>query len=827
MTADALAACPSPFTAREAEIGSIWLKEFTAGLDNRRMFEAASGGVLVKANNGHITRGGEFEQRAAFVPEFTLPSGTIGMFATPASITVFGHDAAPTLPTGVVYQRLQHSDSTTALVRVLSTDLYAGQIYAVGEFADGAVFHFYNGARVTDWFDGRARATFAITGGVSNTALPATGSFDITGGSATTPAVAATGGFTVTGGTLGGGNEIATLTVDGVDILGSTVTHTGDNSTTATAIASAINGYTSSPNYSAAAVGAVLTITAATTGTGPNGFVVVATPSGDMTVGSVANMSGGAAAVVNRITEVLVAGVDVLGSAVTHTGDNSTTATAVAAAITSYTSSPEYTAAAVGATVTITAAITGTAANGRVVVPGVDGDATVGSVVNMAGGSASATSRVDDIKVNGISILTGPIDWATSNEATATAVAGAINSLTSSPDYTASAVGASVSIAAVDTGPGPNGFAVTFTLANSLTVDPTTLVMANGADSTNTYQPGEFVKTISQKVYSTSGPNTHFSGIAEPTKWTTDTTGAGFVDMSSESSGSEELTALARYQNFVAVFAATVVQIWFMDPDPALNRLVQILNNTGTASPRSVTAFGNSDLLYLDESGLRSMKARDSSNAAATTDIGVPVDTLITEQLATLDENERRQVVGLIEPRFGRFWLIMRGKVFVFSFFNGAKVSAWSTYDTTYINDDDETVAFDVDDALVFKRRVYLRSGDTIFVYGGITTGATSDATVAEAWLPYLDADDPTRMKQLNGLDLALRGLWSVSAAYDPGDETAEDLVGIYDRTTYNSDTNPFNHQATHVSLRFRSEGVGPHRLGAAVIHYESSDDDD
>src|SRR5690554_5365058 len=169
-------------------MGQVWVKEFTAGLDNRRMSEAASSGVLVRANNGHITRGGEFEQRAAFVPEFTLPAGTVGMSSTTAGIVVFGHAAAPSMPTGIAYQRLQHSDSTTALVRVLSTDLYAGKIYAVGEFADGAIFHFYDGVRVTDWFDGRARATFAITAGVSNSAIAATGSFDVTGGSATTPA---------------------------------------------------------------------------------------------------------------------------------------------------------------------------------------------------------------------------------------------------------------------------------------------------------------------------------------------------------------------------------------------------------------------------------------------------------------------------------------------------------------------------------------------------------------------------------------------------------------------------------------------------------------
>jgi hypothetical protein len=697
-------------------MGTIWIREFTGGLDTRRMPEATSGGVLVRARNGHITRGGEFEQRAAFVPTYELPAGTVGMFYNLTGIVVFGHLAAPAgLPFGVSYQRLQHPTPSIALVAILSADLNAGKIYAVGEFADGSVFHFYDGTRVTDWYDGRARATFEVTGGAVSAAVAATGSFEITGG------------------TSGAGNNITAVNIDGVNILGATVAHTGSNISTAAAIAAQINSFISTPNYSA--------------------------------------MSN-------------------------------------------------------GQTVVISASAPGIAPNGKAVVPIVSGTVTVGSSAAMSGGANATASRVLDIKVNGVSIISAPITWASSNEDTAAAIAAAINSYVSPPDYTAAVVGASVSIAATAAGPGSNGYIVAFTLAEGFEVTPAAPVMANGSSTTNTYQPGEFVKTIGQKMYSTSGPNTHFSGIKEPTKWTTDVVGAGFIDMSSETSGSEELTALARYQNQVAIFAARVVQIWYFDPDPELNRQSQILNNTGTDSPRSVTEFGDTDLFYLDESGLRSLRARDSSNAAATTDIGVPVDDLVVAKLTTLTENERRQVVGLIEPKNGRFWLIMRNTAFVFSFFNGAKVSAWSTYDMTTQDADGEPAPFNVDEAVVFNRRVHLRSGNTIYVYGGLA-GSTYDETEAEAWLPYLDADDPTRMKTFTGLDVALRGLWQASAAMDPIDETTEDLIGIFDETTYNRDKNPFTHQATHVSLRFRSQGIGPHRLGACVIHYESSADND
>lgn len=575
------------------------------------MPEASTGGVLLVGNNGHITRGNEFEQRAAFKPTYTLTANrTVGMAATSSGIVVFGHQTTPSLPTGVTYQRLQHSDGSTALVRVLSYDLYQGKLYVVGEFADGAIFHFYDGVRVTDWFDGRARLTFYVIAGVE-------------------------------------------------------------------------------------------------------------TPS---------------------------------------------------------------------------------------------------------------ASQITNIKVNGVAAISGAVSWATGNEETAAAIAAAINSHTSTPDYVATSSGNAVNIIAATPGAGSNGYYVSIYTADGFTIslgEPTEPRLQGGADSTNSYQPGDFVKTIGQKMYATSSSRMHFSGIREPTKWKTGTVGAGFVDMSSESSGSEILTALARYQNFVAVFASRVVQVWYTDPDPNLNRQQQVLNNTGTSAPRSVTQFGDTDIFYLDQSGLRSLRARDSTNAASTADIGVPVDSLILEKFATLEALDAELVTGLIEPVSGRFWLILKDKVFVFSFFSGANVSAWSTYDLSYVSSE-TTTSFDMDEALVFNRRVYIRSGDTIFVYGGLDTGDEHDATIAEAWLPYLDGDDPTRKKQFRSIDAAALGVWKVFAAMDPTVPDVEDLVGTLTETTYNIGGRiPLSHASTHISLRFRSDGIGPHKLAACVISFDKTPDED
>jgi hypothetical protein len=105
-----------------------------------------------------------------------------------------------------------------------------------------------------------------------------------------TPTVlAATGTVTLTGGAAG---SVDTITVDGVNIMSGAVSFSTDLATTATAVASNINAHTSTPEYTAVAVGAVITISA-TSGAGstPNGFEVLATATTITT--STTDMAGG------------------------------------------------------------------------------------------------------------------------------------------------------------------------------------------------------------------------------------------------------------------------------------------------------------------------------------------------------------------------------------------------------------------------------------------------------------------------------------------------------------------------------------------------------
>ena len=127
----------------------ILVSDFKAGMDRRRSQAAGAAGTLWTAENCFVSRGGDIVRAKKFVPTYTLPANTFGLAEIKDQLYVFGSAAAPSMPTGVQYQRLQSgSDNMT---RVLDAEVFDGGLYVVAEFDDGGIYHFYDGARVTEW----------------------------------------------------------------------------------------------------------------------------------------------------------------------------------------------------------------------------------------------------------------------------------------------------------------------------------------------------------------------------------------------------------------------------------------------------------------------------------------------------------------------------------------------------------------------------------------------------------------------------------------------------------------------------------------------------
>lgn len=556
-----------------------------------------------------------------------------------------------------------------------------------------------------------------------------------------------------------------------------------DNASVAARLAAKIDALS---QFSASATGASFTVTASAVGvpfaystSAANGGTVdnqtltatvlqpaVAGVAGVAASARLRIVSGTASAGVNQIASIKIDGEDVLGTAVDWASSNSATASAIAAQINAGTSG--YSALASGNLVTLTAAALGTAANGRVLAVTANGDVVVSADGQLSGGvnPVGAQAQIVQFTVGG-----------------------------------------------------------TFEPADrfSVTLDGTTFSVQGSASGTAT-----FVTTLGSKVYAVTQSLVYFSGFAgdppnaDATAWDTSVTGAGFINMSTQDGGSDLLTGLAVYQSRLAVFSRRNVQLWAMDADPANNQQLQVLSNVGTVAPRSISTFGDVDVFFLSESGVRSLRARDSSNVASAEDVGTAVDSDVLAWVRSQEDSTVRRAVAIVEPFEGRYLLAIGARVYVFSHFPGSDISAWSTYEL-------DEVDGEITDFAVAGGRLAARIGDRICLYGGLTGDvyAEDDEFTYEVVLPFMDSGKPAQLKSFTSVDAGLQGNWQLFAALDPHQPEVTELIANFDSSSYGlQGAVPMCGQSTHFSFTLKGSASGYARLANFIVHYNASKED-
>lgn len=319
-----------------------------------------------------------------------------------------------------------------------------------------------------------------------------------------------------------------------------------------------------------------------------------------------------------------------------------------------------------------------------------------------------------------------------------------------------------------------------------------------------------FCFTYKGKQYIGIGSVLYFSALNDPTKWDTYDTGSGFIDMANNFGGREDLTGAGVYQNSVAVFTERHSQLWFLDPDPNLNSQHQVLDNTGCIAGDSVVSVGAVDLFYLSYNGIRSLQSRENTDAAYANDIGSPIDEIIIAILSSLTPDQRKTSRAIIEPTDGRYWVTIGSRLFVLSCFKGSNIVAWSEY----------VPGFSVDEMVVFKGNVYVRSGHKIYRYGG-TTGMEYDNSHVDVELPYLDANKPGTFKAVNGIDITCEGSWVVSLGFDYTNPTAKDQIATFTQPSFALGKIPAAGIGTHVGVKLTSDHNGYCRIANLLVHYD------
>lgn len=326
---------------------------------------------------------------------------------------------------------------------------------------------------------------------------------------------------------------------------------------------------------------------------------------------------------------------------------------------------------------------------------------------------------------------------------------------------------------------------------------------------------GPHIRTYQSKIYGVIGKYLYFSAVGDPNNWTTGT-GAGYVNLSLQDSDSEVLQSLEVYYDKLAVFSNAAIQVWAVDPDPAQNAFVQLLRGAGTLAPRSPLQYGSGDVLYLDASGIRSLKAKDSSNSASVSDIGSPVDPVIQQMEVSRGQAYMNQATALLEPTIGRFWMVFPNEILVLSNFPGPKITAWSQF----------ALPFTVSHAVTAGGRIFLRdTANKLYVYGG-PDGTSYDNCGVEVRLPYLNGKKPGHNKIFEAIDITCQGNWEVRVSYNFNDMDAEESVGLFGTSTWNGGRAELTGYASHMSLRFYNNDSAAALLSNIAVHYQVVDDE-
>jgi hypothetical protein len=360
-----------------------------------------------------------------------------------------------------------------------------------------------------------------------------------------------------------------------------------------------------------------------------------------------------------------------------------------------------------------------------------------------------------------------------------------------------------------------------------------------GLGDTNSFDP-TYLLTFRDKVYAACDTVLAFSAIGAPTQFQDrvvvgaedgDDPGNGYITPGNNYSTPETITSLAIYQNYMAVINRNSTQIWNMQSDPANNSQVQILENLGTFAPLSVQPMGTLDVMMLTDTGVRSLRVRDSFDSAVVVDVGTPIDWDIQRHLAELSEVNKATACAVVEPSSNRYWLFLpagttyAATIYVLSYFPSVNVSAWSTYLPTFSQAGVNT-AFIPKKFVVKDGRIYARTTNGLVAYGG-STGSEYDACGMTIETPWMDSKTPGTRKHSTGVDVSCQGNWTVSVGMDPYTGTLKQAYtrdNSSDASSFGLGQIPYRDQGTHFKFKMVEAGTTYARFSALVFHFEGGE---
>ena len=324
------------------------------------------------------------------------------------------------------------------------------------------------------------------------------------------------------------------------------------------------------------------------------------------------------------------------------------------------------------------------------------------------------------------------------------------------------------------------------------------------------YSHGTYARTWRSKMYRTDGDYLRFSGVNNPAQndpASVTEPGAGFINMALNDPDGESLQGMEIYYSQMAIMARLQAQLWTLSPDLTQDQIGQLLR-IGAVAPHSLVQFGSGDVLFLSDSGVRSLHAMNINLAASVEDAGSAVDPLLIPIIET-NPALAASAVSVVQPIHGRYWLAIGDTIYVLSYYPAGNITAWSVFKP----------GFNTLRLARVQNQIYVEDDQgNIYLYGGLDN-QTYDNCQVTVTTPHMSADAPTENKRIKSIDVMCQGQWSMSVGMLPSNTSFFELVGNITDNTYGMMSIPYAGYGTHFGIQMVNQSPGPALLAAIHVN--------
>ena len=326
---------------------------------------------------------------------------------------------------------------------------------------------------------------------------------------------------------------------------------------------------------------------------------------------------------------------------------------------------------------------------------------------------------------------------------------------------------------------------------------------------------GYSATAAASRIFTEGDQVVRYCAAGDARDWTT-ASDAGFLSASLQQDTKDSPTAVGTFADALVVGFSDGMQIWDVAVDMSAAAIRSHHYGAGTAHPQSMAAFFR-DLVFVSPYGVRSMSVQETVDRMDETDVGVPIDSLVTPALKAHEAASRQRVIGVWLQQLGQYWLVFdagggTSRVFAYSFSRSAKLACWSEY----------TFPVLLTGITALAGKVYARSDSTLYELGATQFTDDGDPVDVDVQMAYQDAKLPGVEKMFAGADYVFSGTPSVSYLYDPRDQAMETIAQEIAGDTRAGTMIPVEVSSAAIAPRFQHSADEAFSLDMATLYFHS-----